>query len=286
MNIKRVTVFGGGTLGAQAALQFALYGKQVTVLGRSDNSLEKALSRIRAYSKKYEEETSFTAEEVLRAQESIKVSSCPKEALSGTDLVFECTSESREVKKQVLETIEANIDSDEVVVATNSSTLLPSSLVKYLKEGSRFLAIHLANEIWKRSTAEIMPHPGTKPELMDEVTQFVKEVGLTPVPLMKEQPGYILNSLMIPWLRAGLDLAAKGVASPKDIDAVWEAVMGSEGPFRVVDIVGLRTIVSVLSLEVEAGIEGSQRIIDYLTEAYISKGCLGVENGKGIYDYS
>lgn len=51
MNINRVTVFGGGTLGAQAALQFALYGKQVTVLGRSDNSLEKALSRIRAYSK-------------------------------------------------------------------------------------------------------------------------------------------------------------------------------------------------------------------------------------------
>ena len=82
MNINRVTVFGGGTLGAQAALQFALYGKQVTVLGRSDNSLEKALSRIRAYSKKYEEETSFTAEEVPRAQKSIKVSSCPKEALS------------------------------------------------------------------------------------------------------------------------------------------------------------------------------------------------------------
>lgn len=285
MTIERVTVAGGGTLGAQSALQFALNKKDVTVFGRSEESIERAKRRLEVFAGKYSEDTEFGQKEIGAASAAIRFTSDPGEAFSDCDLIFECTSESIPTKREVLSLIEKYSEGTEAIIATNSSTFLPSKLSEFLDDGSRFLAVHLANEIWKRNTAEIMPHPGTVPEVSEKVAQFVTEVGLVPIPLHKEHPGYLLNSLLVPWLRAGLDLAAKGVAEPQNVDLVWERVMGSEGPFRAIDIIGLRTTAAILSLEVEAGIPGSKEIVEYIKTNYLDKGRFGVENGKGFYDY-
>ncbi|MBC6498244.1 hypothetical protein H7R52_01990 [Weissella confusa] len=66
----------------------------------------------------------------------------------------------------------------ETVVATNSSTLLPSAFAEATGRPEKFLAYHFANEIWKNNTAEIMPHPGTAPELPATFEEYSREIGM------------------------------------------------------------------------------------------------------------
>lgn len=85
---------------------------------------------------------------------------------------------------------------EKTIFARNSSTLLPSQFAEATGRPKKFLALHFANEIWKNNTAEIMKHPGTDSKVFDEVIDFAKAIGMVPLPLHKEQPGYILNSLL------------------------------------------------------------------------------------------
>lgn len=78
------------------------------------------------------------------------------------------------------------------IFATNSSTLLPSQFAEATGRPKKSLALHFANEIWKNNTAEIMKHPGTGSKVFDEVIDFAKAIGMVPLPLHKEQPGYTL----------------------------------------------------------------------------------------------
>jgi 3-hydroxyacyl-CoA dehydrogenase len=64
--------------------------------------------------------------------------------------------------------------------------------------------------MWKHNTAEIMGHPGTDADVFDTIVAFAKSIGMVALPLKKEQPSYIVNSLLVPLLGAGLDLLVRG----------------------------------------------------------------------------
>src|SRR5258708_7719709 len=55
-------------------------------------------------------------------------------------------------------------------------------------------------------------HSGTDDETFDSVIAFAERIGMVPIALHKEQPGYVINTLLIPWVRAGMSLVVKGVA--------------------------------------------------------------------------
>jgi 3-hydroxyacyl-CoA dehydrogenase, NAD binding domain len=84
----------------------------------------------------------------------------------------------------------------------------------------RFLALHFGNEIWIRNIAEIMGHPDTDPSVFRAVVDFARRIGMEPIELTREQPGYVLNTLLVPFLRAGLDLLVDGVADHETVDKV------------------------------------------------------------------
>lgn len=72
-----------------------------------------------------------------------------------------------------------------------------------------------------------MKHPGTENEVFEEVIEFAKAIGMVPLPLHKEQPGYILNSLLVPLLDAAQMLLLKGVADTETIDKTWMVATGA-----------------------------------------------------------
>jgi 3-hydroxybutyryl-CoA dehydrogenase len=72
-----------------------------------------------------------------------------------------------------------------------------------------------------------MKHPGTDNEVFEEVIEFAKAIGMVPLPLHKEQPGYILNSLLVPLLDAAQMLLLKGVADTETIDKTWMVATGA-----------------------------------------------------------
>nr|WP_317128709.1 3-hydroxyacyl-CoA dehydrogenase family protein [Subsaximicrobium wynnwilliamsii] len=107
------------------------------------------------------------------------------------------------------------------------------------------------------------------------------------MPLKKEQPGYIVNSLLVPLLSAGLDLLVRGVADVQTIDKTWMVATGAPtGPFAILDVVGNTTAYNINKMEAEkTGDSDKQKVVEYLKEHFIDKGKLGVATGEGFYTY-
>ncbi len=132
-----------------------------------------------------------------------------------------------------------------------------------------------------------MGHPGTDTDVIDALVAFAKTIGMVALPLQKEQPGYIVNSLLVPLLSAGLDLLVRGVADVQTIDKTWMVATGAPtGPFAILDVVGITTAYNINKMEAEkTGDSAKQQVVDYLKENFIDQGKLGVATGEGFYTY-
>lgn len=286
MNYKNITVAGSGVLGSQIAYQTAFKGFNVVVYDINDEALERAKDRIINLKPHYQEDLGASAEEVDAAYNRISFSSDLSEAVRDADLVIEAIPEVVQIKTDFYTEL-GKVAPKKTIFATNSSTLLPSQFAEATGRPEKFLALHFANEIWKNNTAEIMKHPGTDMKVFDEVIEFAKAIGMVALPLQKEQPGYILNSLLVPLLDAAQMLLIKEIADPETIDKTWMVGTGAPlGPFAILDVVGINTAYNITLAKAKAtGKEEFEKLAELLKTEYIDKGKLGRATGEGFYTY-
>lgn len=286
MEFKNVTVAGSGVLGYQIAFQSAFHGYHVTVYDINDEILEKAKAKFEVLSAAFKTDLNATSGQLDAAKKRLSYQSNLEEAVKDADLLIEAVPENPQIKIGFYHEL-AKLAPEKTVFASNSSTLLPSQFAQETGRPERFLALHFANEIWKHNTAEIMGHAGTDAAVFDQVVAFAKSIGMVALPLHKEQPGYIVNSLLVPLLSAGLDLLAKGVADVETIDKTWMVATGAPvGPFGILDVVGITTAYNINKMAADVSKDPiKQKVADYLKEEFIDKGKLGVETGVGFYTY-
>ena len=279
---ERVTVLGAGVLGAQIAFQTARHGVAVTSYDVDADALERARGRFEAIVAQFTAERPDTDAERLRTTVgAITLTHDLDAAVRGADLVIEAVPEDLGLKREVYRRVGAAAPAG-TVLATNSSTLLPSELADSTGRPDRFLALHFANHVWVNNTAEVMGSPLTDPQIYRRVVAFAEEIGMVAVPLHQEQRGYVVNSLLIPLLDAAADLLVRGVADVETVDSTWRIATGAPaGPFQIFDVIGLRTAHAVSA----AGGEASRAFAELLERDYLAHGRLGVESGEGFYRY-
>lgn len=282
--IKNVTVVGSGVLGAQIAFVTAHAGFTVTAWDINDEAVAAATKRFDAIGSQVAVELEgASAETVAAARERLSITTDVAAAVKDADLVIEAVPENLDLKRDVWAKIGAAAPAD-AIFCTNSSTLLPSDFADSTGAPERFLALHFANHIWIQNTAEIMPHPGTNLDLLPVIEKFALDIRMVPIVLKKQQPGYVLNTLLVPWLKAGQYLLAEGIAEPEQIDRDWKNSTGApKGPFEVMDLVGLRTVVAVGD---QPGAPEWQKKFLNIAKAMIAEGKTGVESGEGFYKYA
>ncbi len=286
MDYKNITVAGSGVLGSQIAFQTAFKGFDVSVYDINDEAIEKAKDRIRKLKPHYKENLGASDEELDKAYNRISFYSDLAEAVSNADLVIEAVPEVAKIKTEFYGKL-GKAAPEKTIFASNSSTMLPSQFAEATGRPEKFLALHFANQIWMNNTAEVMGHPGTDKNVFDEVMEFAEAIGMVALPLYKEQPGYILNSLLVPFLEAGQKLLVNEVSDPQTIDKTWMIATGApKGPFAILDIVGITTAYNISNAKAEAtGSEEHAKMAAYLKKEYIDKGKLGVATGEGFYTY-
>lgn len=143
--------------------------------------------------------------------------------------------------------------------------------------------MHFANDIWRFNTVEIMGHAGTATQAVDAAVAFSQEIGMIPVRLHKEQPGYILNSLLIPFMTAAAKLYLHEVADIADIDATWRKGTGAPlGLFQIYDLIGMET---PYNLNIQSNDPELRAFAELLKRDFIDQGRLGRAVGRGFYDY-
>lgn len=282
-SIKKVTVLGTGVLGSQIAFQSAFKGFTVTAYDINDKVLEAAKDRFAKLAETYSNEVPDARDG--KAQEALSrltLTSDLKDAVADADLVIEAIPEILDLKRDTYQKL-GELAPAKTIFATNSSTLLPSDLKDSTGRPDKFLALHFANRVWQFNTAEIMGTTDTDPAVFAEVAEFAKAIGMVPIELHKEKAGYVLNSLLVPFLNAAAELAAGGYADPSAVDDTWRIATGAPvGPFQIYDIIGLTTPYNIMA----NGDAEAQKLAAWLKENYIDKGKLGLATGEGFYKYN
>ncbi len=283
MEIKNVVVAGAGILGSQIAFQVARFGFQVKIWNRHTDRAERRLAGIKA---PFMKDMNASEADYQKAMDNIvDISNDLQKTVADADLVIESVSESLEIKKAFYEDLDKVLP-DHTIVASNSSTFVPSQLVKLTDFPERFLHMHFANHIWKQNVAEIVGTDKTDPAVKDAAINFTRAIDMVPIVLKKENHGYVMNALLIPLLNAAQALWANGVADPHTIDKDWVISNGSPlGPFMILDIVGLRTAYEIVNNQYQQTKSPlAKKIADKLKEM-IDAGHTGVEAGQGFYHY-
>ncbi|NKZ10494.1 3-hydroxyacyl-CoA dehydrogenase [Mycolicibacterium septicum DSM 44393] len=282
-SIKTVTVLGTGVLGSQIAFQSAFKGFTVTAYDINDKVLEAAKDRFAKLAETYANEVPDARDG--KAQEALNrltLTSDLAAAVADADLVIEAIPEILDLKRETYQKL-GELAPAKTIFATNSSTLLPSDLKDSTGRPAKFLALHFANRVWQFNTAEIMGTTDTDPAVFAEVVEFAKAIGMVPIELHKEKAGYVLNSLLVPFLNAAAELAAGGYADPSAVDDTWRIATGAPvGPFQIYDIIGLTTPYNIMA----NGDAEAQKLAAWLKENYIDKGKLGLATGEGFYKYN
>lgn len=318
-NFKKIVVAGGGVLGSQIAYQAAYCGFDVTIWLRSEGSIGRCQPKLDNLKKTYidalnlmadpvkgeanwcpglAEMGKFDLDECLMKVENInvKLELDMAKAVKDADLVIESMAENADDKIKFYTTLAPLLDKKTVVV-TNSSTLLPSAFAKYTGRPDKYLSMHFANSIWKNNVAEIMVQDKTDKKYFDMICEFANEIRMLALPVLKEKSGYLLNSMLVPFLLSGLDLYANGISDPESIDLAWTKGTGApKGPFKIFDTVGLTTALNIVDqyqkvpglfkpmlskMMMPYNFKGMKAIL----EKYIAEGKLGMSSGEGFYKY-
>ncbi|MDO5844118.1 MAG: 3-hydroxyacyl-CoA dehydrogenase [Methanocorpusculum sp.] len=313
MAFKNVVLIGGGVLGSQIAYQTAYAGFNVITYLRSEASIERtkpkvdrlhsiyvselkaakehggAVSRGLVFNEKDMSKVDFDAliKKADDAYKNMQYETDLAKAVKDADLIIEALAEDPKMKTEFYAKMK-DLLPEKTIIATNSSTLLPSMLAASTGRPEKFLALHFANDIWRGNTAEVMGHSGTDKKAYDAVADFAVEIGMIPLKLKKEKAGYILNSMLVPFLSSAQALLADGISDVETIDKTWMLATGAPlGPFRILDVVGITTAYNIVSMSPGADdVSTTQgRIAKLLKEEYIDKGKLGISTGEGFYKY-
>lgn len=312
MKIQNVVIAGGGVLGSQIAYQCSYAGFHVTTYLRSEASVERARPKVARLHGIYTDELQAAKAGATPVSRGLVMNQDPAgadfdkllqkadaayegfhyetdlaAAVADADLVIEALAEQPEAKEAFFSQLSPLLP-EKTIIATNSSTLLPSLLAESTGRPAKFLALHFANNIWKQNIAEVMGHSGTAPEAYEAVAQFAADMGMIPMRLKKEKAGYILNSMLVPFLMSAQTLLADGIADVETIDQTWMLATGAPfGPFRILDIVGITTAYNIIMNYPDAKdpttLHG--KLAKLLKEDYLDQGKTGINAGEGFYRY-
>lgn len=307
--MKKVVIIGGGVLGTQIAFQTAYSGYDTYIWLRSEESIERTKPKLESVKKSYinainemnkgiswsngiSNKKDFDKEKCLKkvedASKNINIELDLKKAVKDAYIVIESMSEDFNAKKDIYLKMKPLLD-DKTILVTNSSTILPSKLVKYTGKSDKFLALHFANSIWKNNTSEVMMQKYTDEKVFNEVIRFAKSINMITLPINKEKAGYLLNSMLVPFLFSALDLLVNGISDVESIDKAWTASTGApEGPFKILDVIGLKTAYEIVKEYAKVPkflAPYNFKAMEKLLKKYIDEGKLGKSSGEGFYKY-
>ena len=273
INIERIAVIGPGMMGHAIAQEFAAAGYHVTLCGRDEGRLEQARSKI---------------QDSLEELAEWGLTTNLEDAGVQADFVVESVIEILEVKEKLFSKLDA-ICPPHTILASNTSSLMPTTLAAATQRPDRFLIAHYFNPPYLMPLVEIVRGEDTTDDAVDAVFSLYKQMDKRPIICQKEAPGFIVNRLQLVLWREAFSLVQRGIASPQDVDrAVKDSFgrrLGMVGPFELYEYIDGYDLTVQCEKYILPDIDTSHTSNPLLLEK-VEKGELGAKTGKGFYEWT
>jgi 3-hydroxybutyryl-CoA dehydrogenase len=282
-DVQRVCVLGAGIMGAGIAQTCSVAGFSVAMRDLTEEFVDGGFQRMRAPLEKRVARGKMTQEEVEAILGRIEGFTSLGEALKGADVVIEAVFEEMGVKKELYGELD-RLTPDEVVFASNTSSLSITEMAAVTGRPDRFVGMHFFNPAPVMKLVEVIRGSETSDETVQLAMELSRKLGKEPVEV-KESAGFVVNRLLVPMMNEAFNLLLENVASAEDIDKAMK--LGTNmpmGPFELADFTGLDVGLAVMEvLQRESG-DPKFRPSPLLRQL-VRAGRLGRKTGRGVYDY-
>lgn len=283
MKIRKVGILGCGLMGSGIAEVAARAGHETVVREVSEELLEKGLTRIRKSLERAMEKGKLDESERDKTLANLS-GSVQLEPLSDCDLVIEAIVEDLEEKRRTYRSLEEVVP-EKALFASNTSSLTITELAMATTRPDRFVGLHFFNPVPVMKLVEVVRTLLTSDEAFQSAMSFVESLGKQPV-AARDNSGFIVNRLLVPYLLDAVRAYEEGVGSVEDIDHAMKLGCGYPmGPFTLLDFVGLDTTYSIANIMFEEYRE-KRFAPPPLLKQMVLAGRLGRKSGRGFYDYS
>ncbi len=282
MEIKKIAVIGGGTMGNGIAHVFAMKGFEVNLVEMKEELADKALATIsknldRQIKKKIiSEDDKKTI--LIRINKIIGVENIPIDV----DLVIEAIFESKEAKLNIFNTLQLLIKSESIFASNTSSISITELSVS--NRPDKFIGMHFMNPVPMMKLVEVIRGYSTSDETFNTIKNLSEKLGKVPVEVF-DYPGFVANRILMPMINEAAFALMEGVASKEDIDTVMKLGMNHPmGPLTLADFIGLDVCLAIIEVLFNGYNDPKYRPCPLLKKM-VAANKLGRKTGEGFFKY-
>jgi 3-hydroxybutyryl-CoA dehydrogenase len=280
LSVKMVAVVGAGIMGRGIAQVCAQAGRQVILNDVHAPVLRKAINAIKWSVGKFVEKGRLT-EDAAAIMGRIRTDT-ELSGVSEADLIIEAVFEDLRVKQGVMEELDS-LAKPEALLASNTSAIPVTDLAAVTQAPQRVVGLHFFNPVPMMKAVEVVRGMQTSPESVDRATEFVRQLGMEPITVERDVPGFLLNRINLVGYVEAIRLVESGVGNVEDIDKGVRLAFGRKmGPFETGDIVGLDVSCGALTAIYEDS-RDDRFFPPQLLRRKVKAGDLGRKTGKGWY---
>jgi 3-hydroxybutyryl-CoA dehydrogenase len=280
--IKTVAVLGSGTMGNGIAHVFARAGYKVLLrdveqryLDRALDTISKNLDREIKKGKLPEGEKGSVLARIVPVTDM--------STIANADFLVEAVPEKLDIKRHAL-TEADRLLRDDVIIASNTSSIAMTALAAMTKRPDRFVGMHFMNPVPMMVLVEVIRALQTSDATFNLTMELSKKLGKTPV-AVNDAPGFVSNRVLMPLINEAAYTVMEGVATPEAVDTVMKLGMNHPmGPLELADFIGLDVCVDIMHV-LHEGLGDPKYRACPLLKKYVAAGYLGRKSNRGFYTY-
>jgi len=280
-SLKKIAVVGAGTMGQGITQRCATAGYQVLLYDAEFTAADTALSTIKKSLDTDVVKNKLTPEQHGSIVSRISVISNFNQLQA--DLIIEAVVEQLDVKRKLFSSLE-DINSNDTILASNTSSISITQIASVLKCPDRFAGLHFFNPATHMKLVEIIKGKNTSPITIDLLKKFAESVHKISV-VTEDSPGFIVNRVARHFYTESLSLLEEGCTDVQGVDQLLRSTGFKMGPFELMDLIGIDVNFSVTSSLYKAFHQQPKFRPSWIQQQKVEAGLLGRKTGKGFYEY-